>query len=688
MLKIETKLSIKSIVESNNIAEELTKEECDSIGHYCEKGFSADLSSRVQWEERMRDAMKLALQLREEKTFPWASASNVKFPLITIAAISFHSRIYPALIQSPNIVHACVYGDDATGELDNTGKLISQHMSWQIFFEDEDWEEEQDKLFLVEAILGCAFKKSYFDRSLGRNDSELVMPSDLVVNYWAKDLDTAARITHIRYVSQNELIEKERQGVYLKCEDSYGTTQHPELLGPLAMVRDLTQGTTPDTSDQEQPVILLEQCCWMDLDQDGYKEPYVVTFRHDSNKVLRIRAAFFEDSVTYNSKRQVERITSECAYTKYEFIPSPDGGFYSLGLGSLLGPLNKSIDTSINQLIDAGTMKNAGGGFLGRGVKVKGGEYTFRPGEWKRIEGTCDDLQKGVCPLPVGEPSQALLQLLQLLIQYGERVAGSTETTAGDNPGQNTKVGTMDAMVEQGLQVFSGIYKRNYRAITCELRKLFRLNKLYLNESQSFRYEGERKKIYATAYALPDTTIGISADPNYMSDGQRQRQATLVKGAAANSNLYNPLEVERWFLKVMKVPGVDKLLVKEVPEPQPPVEVQIEQMRMQAKKEDLQAKMQVKIAELEADREKLQLTLQTKMLELTNDAELNSAKIIELQAKAVLYIEQAGTAKVDEEIAMINAQIGAAKIHHESLLKSIKMIGDIKLNERKMKDGK
>jgi hypothetical protein len=173
-----------------------------------------------------------------------------------------------------------------------------------------------------------------------------------------------------------------------------------------------------------------------------------------------------------------------------------------------------------------------------------------------------------------------------------------------------------------------------------------------------------------------------------MSDGQRQRQATLVKGAAANSNLYNPLEVERWFLKVMKVPGVDKLLVKEVPEPQPPVEVQIEQMRMQAKKEDLQAKMQVKIAELEADREKLQLTLQTKMLELTNDAELNSAKIIELQAKAVLYIEQAGTAKVDEEIAMINAQIGAAKIHHESLLKSIKMIGDIKLNERKMKDGK
>ena len=672
MLNLETKLSIKTLIESPNIADELTDQDCDNIGGYCEEGFSSDLQSRLQWEERMRDAMKLALQLKEEKTFPWPGASNVKFPLITIAAISFHSRIYPALIQQPDIVHACVYGDDPTGELDAAGQLISQHMSWQIFNEDEDWEEEQDKLFLVEAILGCAFKKSYFDRVAGRNDSELVMPSDLVVSYWAKDLATAPRITNIRYVSKNEIIEKERQGLYIECKDSYGTSQKPELLGPLAMVRDQTQGTTPDASDNEQPIILLEQCCWMDLDQDGYKEPYVVTFRHDSNKVLRIRAAFFENSVTYNSKRQVERIVPENAYTKYEFIPSPDGGFYSLGFGTLLGPLNKSIDTSINQLIDAGAMKNAGGGFLGRGVRFKGGEYRVKPGEWMRTEGTGEDLQKGIYPLPVGEPSPTLFQLLSLLISYGEKVAGSTESTQGENPGQNTKVGTMDSMIEQGLQVFSGIYKRNYRAMTAEFRKLHRLNKLYMNESQAFQYDGDRKKIYATAYALPDTVVGLSADPNYMSDGQRQRQATLVKGAAAQSNLYNPLEVERWFLKTMKVPGIDKLLVKEVPEPSPPIQLQVEQLRMQAK-----------MAELQARQAESQLTFQTKLLELTNDAELNAAKITELQAKAVLYIEQAGTAKVDEEIALINAQIGAAKIHHEGLLKSIKILSDIKLNERK-----
>jgi multidrug efflux pump subunit AcrA (membrane-fusion protein) len=156
-----------------------------------------------------------------------------------------------------------------------------------------------------------------------------------------------------------------------------------------------------------------------------------------------------------------------------------------------------------------------------------------------------------------------------------------------------------------------------------------------------------------------------------MSDGQRQRQAQMVKGAAAQSNLYNPLEVERWFLKTMKVPGIDKILVKEVPPPSPPIQLQVEQLRMQAK-----------MSELQAQQQEAQLNFRTKLLELTNEAELNQAKIIELQAKALLETEQAGTAQIDAEVAMINAQIGAARIHHESLLKSIKVLSDVVSNDK------
>jgi chaperonin GroES len=667
LINLDTKLNIKDIIDVPNIADLLTTEDCNRIGHWAMEGFSSDLMSRSQWEDRMKEAMKLALQLKEVKTFPWPDASNVKFPLMTVAAISYHSRIYPALIQQPDIINCCIYGDDPTGQLSDTAELISQHMSWQVFEEDSDWEEEQDKLFLVQAILGCAFKKTYFDVVQGHNNSDLVLPSDLVVNYWTTNLSSSPRTTHIQYHDENYLIEQERYGLFLHSD---GNNQRPELLGPLAMVRNQLQGVNPD-QDQVQPIILLEQNCWLDLDDDGYKEPYVATLRHDNSKLLRLRAAYFEEGIKRSSKGVV-CITPENPYTKYEFIPSPDGGFYPLGFGTLLGPVNKAIDTMINQLIDAGTMSNAGGGFLGRGIRVKGGSYSFTPSEWKRVDSTGEDLNKSIYPLPVREPSQTLFQLLSLLIQYGERIAGSTETTAGENPGQNTKTGTMNSMIEQGLQVFSGIYKRTYRAMRDEFKKMYRLNQLYMNSSQSFKYDGERKKILLEAYQIPQTTIGLSADPNYMSDTQRQQQATLVKQGSVNNPLYNPLEVERMYLKSLKIPGIDKLLVKEIPQSPPPVQIQVEQMRMQMKQ-----------MELNSQQIQMQINEKMKILELTAEAELNQAKIINLQAQALLYTEQAGTAKMDEEIALINAQIGAAKIHHDSLLKSIKLLNDVRSNEIK-----
>jgi len=670
LLNLDGSLSLQTILSSTNLAEELNDRDLGRIGLWCADGLAADLRSRVGWEERMQQAMKLALQVMEIKTTPWQDASNVKFPLLTIAALQYHSRVYPAIINSPDLVKCRTYGNDPDGSVAAAADLISEHMSWQILEQDEGWEEDTDKAFIVQSILGSVFKKSYFDKGLEHNVSEMVLPSDLVVDYWTKNLDTANRTTHLMYMFDNEILEKQRMGLYLdidSCEPNV-----PQPLGPLARVRDQAQGTQPQT-EVEAPVVVCEQRCRMDLDGDGYKEPYVVTFRHDSSKVLRIRAEFFESDIT-RVRGKIARIESLNPYTKFPFIPSPDGGFYDLGFGVLLGPLNRSIDTAINQLLDAGTMSNAGGGFLGRGVRIKGGEYTFRPMEWKRVESSGDDLQKGIFPLPVREPSNVLFQLLGLLIQYGEKVAGATESTSGENPGQNTKSGTFDSMVEQGLQIFNGIYKRNYRSFRSEYRKLYRLNQLYLNDSEEFDSikDGERKKILQEAYSLPPSRIRPAADPYYMSTHQRLQQAMAVRQASMEkSNLYNQLEVERWYLTAMKVPGVDTMLVKEIPDPGPSEKIQIEQMRGQVEGLKIQAK------QAEA-----QLDFRLALLKLANEAELNQAHIIEMQAHAVLLIEQAGTAKMDEEIALINAQIGAAKIHHDGLLKAVDVLSKVMQNDK------
>lgn len=672
-MKLEASLDLDTLLTSANLAEKLSDQDLATISSYCSAGFEADMTSRLPWEEKMSEAMKLALQVKEEKNFPWQGASNVKFPLITIAAIQFHSRAYPALIQAPNLVSCQAFGKDPQGLFATSAAAVSQHMSWQLLEEDKQWEEETDRALLCLPILGSVFKKSYFDPQKKHNVSETLLPSEFVVNYWTKALETSPRMTHIQYHFANSFHENVTRGVWLDHEP-WIEPNVPMKLGPLAQARDEAQGTYATGNDYDQPVIVLEQCCFLDLDGDGYREPYTVTFRHDNSRILRIKARFTELDIEKTPSGKVVKICPENPYTKIPFIPSPDGGFYDLGFGVLLGPINESIDSAINQLIDAGTMSNAGGGFLGRGIRVKGGNYSFTPNEWKRVDSTGDDLRNNIFPLPVREPSATLLNLLQLLISYGEKVAGSTEAVSGENVGQNTKTGTMDSMLEQGLKIFNGIYKRTWRALRDEYRKLFRLNKLFLNESTSFisMVDNEEKKILISAYNLPDTAIRPEADPNYMSDKQRADQARMVRQASIEKPLYNNLELERWYLQSMKVPNIDTLLVKEEPQPSPPYQVQIAQM-----------KEQTAAAKLEKEREEMMQDFQLELLRLSKEADVAQAEILELNSKALFYAEQAATAQSDAEISVINAQIGAAKLRHDTIIRSIEAMS--KITERRNK---
>ena len=118
----------------------------------------------------------------------------------------------------------------------------------------------------------------------------------------------------------------------------------------------------------------------MDLDGDGYTEPYIVTVEENTRSVLRIVPRFGRDTIEMDEDEQVVAIEPDIYYTKYSFIPNPDGGFYDIGFGRLLGPINESANTIINQLVDAGSLSNLQAGFIGKGLKIKMGESKFQPG--------------------------------------------------------------------------------------------------------------------------------------------------------------------------------------------------------------------------------------------------------------------------------------------------------------------
>ena len=658
-MKLTGTFKLEQILSSNNLAEEMSEEDLTSLGNEVIRNYDEDKLSRADWEKRTQDAMKLALQVVETKSFPWSGASNVKFPLITIAALQYHARSYPLLITGPNLVKMKYSGNE--GDQDYAkAQRVERHMSWQLTEEDEDWENETDLVLITQPIVGCAFKKSYYDSDKEHNISENILAKDLVVSYYTKSLDAAPRISHVIYLSKNDIYTRVTNGSYRDVDLSYARLGTQD---GLTQAQNKAQGTNPRSEDEDRPYEIIEQHCYYDLDGDGYEEPYIIVVDRETKQVLRVVARFFASSVKFasGSDTKVLSIKPENYFTKFPFIPSPDGGFYDLGFGSLLGPLNESINTLINQLIDAGTMANTAGGFLGRGIKIRGGNYNFAPLEWKPVDSTGDDLRKNIMPLPVREPSQVLFTLLSLLINYGERIGGSVDILVGQNPGQNTPAETSRTMAEQGMKIFSGIFKRTYRSLKEEYRKLYRLNQLYMFRPSTVG----SIKISPEDYQGSVKNIMPGADPNMVTDSQRVMQGNQIAQRANPMLGYNMREVEMMLLRTWKINEDD--IMKILPDPKgpnavkPPVppKIQEAQMKIQGKMQEVQMKAQIEAAKLEMQ------------------AQLNQAKITQLEADALVKLSKADTEDKKVEIAAINAQIGAAKTHQEHLLKTVELLHEM-----------
>jgi chaperonin GroES len=172
----------------------------------------------------------------------------------------------------------------------------------------------------------------------------------------------------------------------------------------------------------------------------------------------------------------------------------------------------------------------------------------------------------------------------------------------GENPGQNQAATTTMAVLEQGLKVYTGIYRRVHRAMTKEFKKLYIINGATLDEE---------KYVYFLDTTTPlrvgrddfnddpnDVNIAPSADPNVVSDAQKLIKAqSLMEKLAAGL----PLNLSVVTKKVLEAEGhedIDDLM--QVPPPQPNPEFMLEQAKFQHEAEMDIAEKQLKAFEVEA----------------------------------------------------------------------------------------
>ena len=581
---------LHEFAKSTNIAVDLDDEKLEEIAKDLIDGYITDQNSREEWERRIDDWMDLALQITQEKSFPWQGAANVKYPLLTLGAMQFQARSYASILGDTDVVKARVIGLDPQGLAAEKAIRIGKHMSYQLLVKNPDWEEGMDKLLLSLPIVGCMFKKTYYDPIKEYNCSDIVFPKNLVVNYYATSLETAIRITHVMVLSQNEVKEKQMSGVYRDVDLGSASVVDQDFLDTINKRMGVTDTTT---AQEDLPRILLEQHCFLDLDDDGYKEPYIVVVDAVSRKVLRIVARYSEEGIEVNEDQTLRRIIPEHYFTKFSFIPNPDGSFYDIGFGILLSPINNTVNTLINQLIDAGTLSNLQAGFLSRQVKIKGGDNMFRPGEWKVINSSADDIKKGVFPMPVREPSGVLFQLLELMIQAGREISSVSEMMVGGIPGQNTKATVAVQSVEQGMKIFNSIYKRIYRSLGKEYKKMFVLNAKHLPPTEEFHVLGLDTGGVITVDDYRDVNIDVipGADPQVATEEQRMAKSQALMQLLP-TGLINPQEAIKRILTAQNQPGIEKLT--EVQPPQPDPEITLKQQEQQWKQQKESAELELK----------------------------------------------------------------------------------------------
>ncbi len=656
------KINIDTI-NATNLVDKFTDEDLQLIGSWMEEQYEQAKQSRQSWFDRTEAAMDLAMQVQKEKTFPWPGCSNIIFPLVTIAAMQFHARAYPSIVNGQSVVQMRVIGADPEGIERARADRISKHMSYQLLEEDECWEEEMDRALLNVSIVGCGFKKTY--RKNGKNISSFVPAKNLIFDYWARSVEECAFKTHEFPMYRNEIYERVKRQQYKDIlEDAWFNTDAQINYDRGRADRDDRLGQDIPEANSATPYMISEHHCWLDLDGDGYEEPYIVTTEQGSKCVLRIVARFNRiEDVEFNSKGEIISIAPMEYFTKIPFIPSPDGGVLDIGFGTLLGPLNESVDAAINQLFDAGTLSNTAGGFLGRGAKIRGGVYEFRPFGWNRVDSTGDDLRKNVFPLPVREPSGVMFNLLSLIIDFTNRVSGTTDMMVGQNPGQNTPAETSRTMMEQGQKIYSAIFKRIWRSMKNEFKKLYLLNGLYLPTSIAFGDSGDT--IAREDYTGSPMGIVPAADPNITSDVARFARAQMIRDAALmNPAGYDQDSVERLYLKSMGIDQIDQVYpgIASKGAPGPSEKVQIQQM-----------KMQVEMAKLELARNQMGLMLQETM-------RLNNAKILQLQAQSMKLQEEAGNTKNKQQIEAFRASIELIREQNKNADSQMKTLMEIGAN--------
>lgn len=607
---------LKALAEADNLAGSLDEGILDELAEQVMSDFETDEASMADWKEKMEQALDLAMLVKGDKNTPWQDASNIRYPLITSAALQYNARAYPAIVPSTDIVRVAVFGEDRDAQKANRAQRVGEFMSWQLKVDSREWERGTDQITLQLPIIGDVFRKLWYDPAKGRIRSQVRLPGKhIVINNNCTTLASAPRVSDQIKLYPHQIDSNMRSGRFVEFE--YHVSG----------------------SDKQEPQEFIEQLCRFDLDGDDYAEPYVVTVHKDSRTVVRVLTAWNLDTVRIKGNQIVEAEPADYL-THYQFLPSMDGGFFGTGLGILLGDISETVNSTLNMLMDSGHLSSLGGGFIGaQNFRVKGGVTRLRPGEYKQVNFMGDDIRKGIVPMQFPGPSDVLFSVLGMLIDSGREIASVNEILTGDSGQANLPVGTVMALIDQGMQVFTASYKRIYRALLDEFEMICRINARHLSPQRyNAFFDGEEQFDPAQDFNLADMDIQPVADPNSVTSMQKMGRAQFLL-EMANMGRIDPMAATMRVLDAAQIDSPEELMPKPDPAMQAMGQFQEEMMVLDLKMKEAEiektiAETMAELAKAEKDTAEADLKpLKTQVSILQTQKEVLGTRLKQIEAQ-------------------------------------------------------
>jgi len=527
----------------SNLAEFIDDSVLATIGSDLVEEVSSDVTSRKDWVEMYVKGLDVLGMKYEERTEPWNGACGVFSTILTEAAVRFQSETIIETFPAAGPVKTEIIG--AIDHLKTEAAArVQEDMNYKLTEEMPEYRPEHERMLFNLGLAGSAFKKVYYDPSLGRQTSVYVPAEDVIIPYGSSNSRTAERVTHIMRKSKNELKKLQVAGFYVDIDLGEPSNLHTDVEKKKAD----EQGYSVTDDDRYQ---IYEIQVDYDLpgyeDEDGIALPYIVTIDVGTNKVLSIYRNWDE-----KDKKRLKRQH----FVQYDYVPG--FGAYGFGFIHLIGGYARAGTSLIRQLIDAGTLSNLPGGLKSRGLRVKGDDTPIAPGEFRDVDVPSGSIRDNIMALPYKEPSQVLAALLEKVTEEGRRLGSIADMNISDMSA-NAPVGTTLALLERQLKTMSAVQARVHYSMKQEFKILKSIIRDYAPTEYEYDPASGTRMAKQEDYDMVDV-IPVS-DPNSSTMAQRIMQYQAVMQMAQQApQIYNLPNLHRQMIEVLGIKNGEKLV--------------------------------------------------------------------------------------------------------------------------------